>query len=101
MVLAVELSDGLAMYVGRPAISPSAPTGEPVARVPERQHGFIVGCSDMFSFFEWQYVQSSGQRILPGLRVNYKQSERVGITSMCSIRVCLHCGRCKVFTFHA
>lgn len=60
MVLAVELSDGLAMYVGRPAISPSAPTGEPVARVPERQHGFIVGRSDMFSFFEWQYVQSSG-----------------------------------------
>ena len=59
MVFVVELFDGLAMYVGRPAISPSAPAGEPVARVPERQHGFIVDCSDMFVLFEWCYVQSS------------------------------------------
>lgn len=47
MVLALELLGGLAMYVGRPAISLSVPAGVPVARVPERQQGFIVGSSAM------------------------------------------------------
>lgn len=30
---------------------PSVPAGEPVARVPERQHVFIFGCSDMIYMF--------------------------------------------------
>jgi hypothetical protein len=47
MVLALESLAGLAMYVGRPATSLSVPAGVPVARVPERQQGFIVGCSAM------------------------------------------------------
>lgn len=47
MVLELELLADLAIYVGRPAISLSVPAGVPVARVPERQHGFIVGCSAM------------------------------------------------------
>lgn len=55
MVFEVELLGGLDMYVGRPAISPSVPVGEPVAGVPEMQHSFIVGCWDMIVFFGLQW----------------------------------------------
>lgn len=47
MVLATDSSDGLAMYVGRPAILLSLPVGVPVARVPDTQQVDMVGCEEM------------------------------------------------------
>jgi hypothetical protein len=50
MVFALEPFAGVATYVGRPTILPSIPTGEAVARAPERQHGPIVDFVDMVIF---------------------------------------------------
>lgn len=47
MVFALEPLDGMAMYVGKPAILSSVPAGVPVARVPERQHFPMVGWADI------------------------------------------------------
>ena len=69
----------------------SVPVGVPVARVPERQHGFIVGWVDMTGFFRMRLGRRMARTGEIDLTVGYEAECRQGVRKDARLKLCLGC----------